>query len=357
MPWRGDARDPVHLAVDVLVQGGDPAAASALLGHDRVWEALLDRFWADGGTALGELVGTAGRDAGPAGDRAVRVGLETIGAGLVEGEPSDRTVDRRLVAAVSPALGEALAVHVDVAVGALASAASEGGGEANGDLLKGLGYVTVDRQAAATVERALADWARAQPHDLTGSSRANPLSAVAVPAAYLAVQEHGQRLTYALDGFELQERAQNREQFWNWTAGLLLEVVSYAPVKPVAFAADVLGAYAPLLLDMDGTFEQGPDRGLRHSPDMAAATALAALPPGLSARAAAVGAQAEASYRRTAGRLGEPEAPVSEERDYGGATLDLITGGMADGAIDELRDGTGRQRGSARPAGFLPGRR
>lgn len=357
MPWREDARDPVRLAVGILAQGGDPAAASALLGDDRVWEALLDRYWGDGGTALGDLVAEASRDVGPAGDRAVRLGLRTIGGGLVEGDPSDWTVDRDVLAAVSPALGDAVAAHVGVAADALASVASEGGGEDTGDVLKGLGYVTVDRQAAVVVERALTEWAGAQPHGLAGSSRAEPLPAVAVPAAFLAVQEHGQRLTYALDGFELQEEAQSREAWWNLTAGLLLEGISYLPFKPVAIVADVVGAYAPVLLDMDGTFEQGPDRGSRYSADVAGANALAALPPELSARADAVQAQSEASYRRAEGRLGAPAAPTSPEKDWVGPALDLVGGGLADVGRDELA-GRARREGTLSPFnGLLPGRR
>ena len=81
-PWREDAHDPVQLAVGILARGGDPAAASALLGDGRVWEALLDRFWSDGGTALGELITAAAQDDSPAGRDGVGLGLQTIGAGL-----------------------------------------------------------------------------------------------------------------------------------------------------------------------------------------------------------------------------------------------------------------------------------
>lgn len=352
LPWREDAYDTVELAVGILAGGEAPAAASALLGDGKVWEALLDRFWADGGTALGDLIAAAGRDAGPAGDRAVRLGLEAVGGGLVEGDPSDRAVDRDVVAAVSPALGAAVAAHVGVAAVALASAASEGGGQGTGDLLKGLGYLTVDRQAAAAVDRALVAWASAQPHDLAGSSRAEPLPVVAVPAAFRAVQEHGQRLSHALDGFELQEQAQMTEAWWNLTAGLLLEGIGYLPVKPVAFLADVVGAYGPVVLGMDGTFDQAPDRGLRYSAGSAGADALAALPPELSARADAVQAQSEASYRRAAERLGVPVAPTSPEKDWVGPALELAAGGWADGVVDR-----GQGTGTVGPlGGLVPGR-
>lgn len=352
LPWRTDARDPLALAVGIVGSSGDSATAAALLGDDGAWEVLLDRFWDDGGTALGELVAEAGRDAGPAGERAVRLGLEAIGAGLVEGDPSDRTVDRDVVESVSPALGDAAAAHVGVVADALAGAATEGGDGAV-DLLKGLGYVTVDRQAAAAVEQALLGWAGAQPHDLAGSSRVHPLPAVAVPAAYLAVQEYGQRLTYALDGFELQDQAQDRAAWWNWTAGLLLEGLSFVRFTPVSLVADVVNGYAPVLLGLDGTWEQDPDRGLQFSAEGAGAGAVAALPPELTSRAAAVQAQSEAAYRRAAVLLGDPDAPTSPEKDWVGPAVDIATGGMADATTDELVDRAKRGRPTG---GFLAGR-
>lgn len=349
----GDAADPAAFAVGIVARGGEPEVAAALLGDDRVWEAALLRFWGDGGTALGELVAEAARDSGPAGDRAVRVGLETIGGGLVEGDPSDRTVGRENVAAVSPALGAAVAAHVTVVTGPLTALASGDVDEGTGQLVKGLGSVSVDRRAAAAVGAALWDWSAAQPLDLAGSGPASPLPAVAAPSAFLAVQEFGQRLTYALDGFELQEEAQNKEAFWNWTAGLALQLISYAPVKPVAVAADVVNAYGPILLDMDGTFDQQEDRGLRFDADGAARGALAFLPQDRAAQAYAVGVQAEAAFRRSADTLGVPASPESPPEDWLGATLDLVTGGAGDLMGDELVDRAGRN--GARD--LLPGRK
>lgn len=329
-PWRRDARDPAALAVGILARGGEPEVAATLLGDERVWEALLLRFWGDGGIALAELVAEAGRDAGPAGDRAVRVGLGTVGAGLFEGDPSDWTVDRDMVAAVAPALGQAVAAHVPVVTGALTAVATGEVGAGTEHLLKGLGYLTVDRQAAATVDAGLTDWSRMQSRDLAGSGPAAPLPAAAVPSAYLAVQNYGQRLAHALDGFELREDAQNKELLWNWTAGLALDLVSYVPFKPVSFAADVINAYGPILLDTDGTFDNPGDRGLRYGAEDAVRKALAALPPERAAQAHALQVQAEAAYGRTAEALGRPEAPVSPPPDWAGATIELLTGELAD---------------------------
>ncbi|WP_164704476.1 hypothetical protein [Blastococcus litoris] len=351
---RGEAGDPLAVAVGTLARSGDPGAAAALLADGAVWEGALGRFWGDDGAALGEVVRLAGSDAGAAGERAVLAGLETIGAGLVAGDPDDRTLDRGVVEAVSRDLAAAVAAHVDVVAGALSSVATERGGEAVGDVLRGLGSVSVDRQAAATLEQALAGWAAAQPHDLAGSSRSEPLPAVAVPSAYLAVREYGQRLSHAMDGFEVQDEAEDEAALWDWTAGLLLEVVSYAPAKPVGLLADVVGAYAPLLLGVDGSYEVGPDGGLRFDADDAVDGALAVLPPELSGRAAAVGAQAEASFRRAGAVLGAPAAPDGVRRDYAAATTDLVADLAGGQLIDGAKD---RATRAATISEFLPGRR
>jgi hypothetical protein len=263
-------------------------------------------------------------------------------------------VDRDNVEAVAPALGEAVAAHVTVVTGDLAAAASGEVDAGTEQLLMGLGYVSVDRQAAASVETALRDWSLAQPLDLAGTGPATPHPAVAVPSAFLAVQDIGQRLTYALDGYELQEEAQNKEAFWNWTAGLALELVSHVPVAPVAVLADVVGAYGPILLDMDGTYDQEKDRGLRFDADEAARNALATLPPDRAAEAYAVGVQAEAAFRRTTEALGVPVSPKSPPEDWVGATLDLVSGGLADEVADELTDRADR---GGRRGDLLPGRR
>ena len=77
--------DPVALAMDLLAERGNPTAAALLLADRDVWQALLSRSWVDGGAALGVVVEQAGRHAGASGARAVRSGLEVIGAGLTRG--------------------------------------------------------------------------------------------------------------------------------------------------------------------------------------------------------------------------------------------------------------------------------
>jgi guanyl-specific ribonuclease Sa len=115
----------------------------------------------------------------------------------------------------------------------------------------------------------------------------------------------------------------------------------------------VIGAYAPVVLGCDGTFDQSADRGLRFDADMAGANALTTVPH-LVKRADAVEAQAEASYRRSARSLGSPTAPKSPDTDLVGPAIDIVTGGLVDAGTDELVD-RARQGGPFR--GFLPGRR
>jgi hypothetical protein len=173
-----------------------------------------------------------------------------------------------------------------------------------------------------------------------------------VPSAYLAVQDHGQRLSYALDGFELQRDAENKERFWSWTAGLALDLTSELARTPLAFAADLVDGYAPQLLGMDGTFDQGVDRGPRFGPADAAGDVLATLPPDRAAQVRVVQQQAETSFRRVAELLGSPEAPQSPPAaGLMGPLVDIATDGLGDVATDRLLD-PDRPRGDV-----LPGRR
>ena len=149
--------DPSALAVGILARGGEPEAAAALLGDERVWEALLVRFWGDGGTALGELVAEAGARRRPGrGTTPCARGWRPSAPGSSRVTRRDWTVTRDVVAAVAPALGRRWPPTSAVA----ADAARRAGGRrrcgrTTEGLVRGSGYLTVDRQAAAAVEGAL----------------------------------------------------------------------------------------------------------------------------------------------------------------------------------------------------------
>ena len=313
-PHLSERFDPLPRVLESLAGHADPGAAAAFLGSRDAWEVLLGRPWDDGAEALSRVAAHVAGERGAAGQAAVRSALEVVGAGLVEEKPSAWTVDRTTVEGVLPGLGRAVAAQVEVAALALASVAAEGGGEDVGHLLEGLGYLTVDRGAAAAVGAALIGWVAEQPHDLTGSSVAAPSPLFAVPGSYVAVQEYGQRLDHALDGFELQQAADTRALVWNLTGGLALEVASFSRIPLVVLLAEGVKMVAPALLDADGTFTQGPDAGLRHDAHDAGADVVAALPPDLIARAEEARAQTEAAYRRTAAALGTPTPPISPDQ-------------------------------------------
>jgi hypothetical protein len=325
-----EVSDPTELVVRVLADRDDAAASAALLDDTRIWEALLRRAWGDGGASLGQLVAQAGLEPGAAGDQAVRTGLQVVGSGLAADDPAHWTVNRDTLAAIAPALGSAVAGHVSVAVDALQVGVDGRLSAGREDVLTGLGYITLDRGAAAEVERALLSWALVQPSALTGTGPLSPLPAIAVPSAYLAVQQFAQRSDYALDGLEARETAENRAQWWDMTVGLFAQLVPGYP----GIAAGVLEGFAAILLDMDGTWENGVDRGLVFDRDDAAATALAPLPPGRAADAQAVSRQAVAAFDRTATALGVRQPPESPPIDL----LEPVLGGLL-GLGDERAGG------------------
>jgi len=317
--WPAELVDPQTLALSILSERNDPAASAGFLADHDVWRALLFRKWSDGGAALGGVVEDAGRDSGARGALAVRTGLETIGTGLTLGDPSNWTISRDTVAAVSPALARAVAAHVGVAVEAL-SVGVDGRLGADEDALRGLAYVTVERRGAEAMQRALVEWSREQVTTLEGTGPVSPLPAVAVPSAYVAVREYGQRLTYALDGLEAKKSAEVRERVWDCTlgaAGLLR--------GGWGVGAGLIEGYAAIALDMDGTWEMDPDRGLHFGDDDAVDRAAG----GLSAPtedAAAVEEQARGAFDRTIRALGAAAAPESPRHDYLEPLLDLAGG-------------------------------
>jgi hypothetical protein len=317
-----EGMDPTALAVGVLAGRSDVAVSTALLADPRIWEALLSRLWGDAGAAVGEIVFQAGAEPGGAGDHAVRTGLEVVGAGLAADDPSEWTVNRDTVAAIAPALGAAVAAHVSVAVEALQVGIDGRLTGGRTDVLRGLGYLTLDRAAAAAVEQALHGWALVQPDGLDGTGTLAPLPAIAVPSAYLAVQQFGQRLAHELNGLEARETAENRKEWWNLTVGLYTQLIP----GYLGIAAGVLEGALAIQLDMDGTWETGPDRGLVFDREDAAAAALAQLPPDRAADAGAVVGQAAAAFDRTARALGSPRPPTSPPADL----AEPLLGGLMD---------------------------
>jgi hypothetical protein len=290
-----------------------------LLAEPPVWQTLLSRFWPDGGTALGKLIGVAAAAEGPAGDQAVHAGLTAIGDGLFEGDPTGWEVSRRNVAAVAPELGRAVAAHVGVAAEALWVGVDGTQCAGATDALRGLAYLTVDRDAATTVGRALYDWAGGEVATAGAADAPALVAAVAVPSAFVAAQEYGHRFAYALETYELQEAAELRQMAWSHSVALVPELLPGIWGQ----AAGVLEGYAAIALGADGTWENGADRGPRFDSGTGVEQSLAAVDRA-DVDPAAVAAQARAAFVRTAGALGDPQPAESPESDWFAPILDTF---------------------------------
>jgi hypothetical protein len=248
-----------------------------------------------------------------------------LGAGLADGDPHDWTVSIRTASAVAPALARALAAHVEVATEALRVGVDGQVGGGRADVLRGLGYLTLDRAAAAQVERALLAWARVQPGTVDGSDPSSPLAVVAIPSAYLAVEQYGQRLAYAMHGFEEKIAAEGKQLIWNATVGVLVNVLP-GRAGLVGGAAE---AWLSDLLRTDGTWVNGPDRGLVFDRAQAADAALVAWRPGRG-YSGALARQAADAFDRTRAALPAPLPPKSPDQDPSSGASDGLAG---------LRDG------------------
>ena len=299
--------DPVALVAERLTRADDPGLAAALLGDRLAWGQLLARPWNDGGAALVRLVARGGSAPAAVGDAAVRAGLEALGAGLDDGDPTDWTVDRRTAAAVAPVLGAALAGHVSVPAGLLWEGARGEAGPGAADALRGLGYLTLDEGAAVAVYRALAGWSRVQPGPVGAAGPLPPLPEVVVPAAFVAVEEYGQQLAYTLHGYAEKARAERRALGWNLTVGL---AVNFLPGRG-GVVGGILADYLAMWSGMDGTWDNGPDRGLVFARADAVATVLDGRAPDEGSALREVAGQAGGAYDRTARVLGLPEPPES----------------------------------------------
>jgi hypothetical protein len=327
--------EPTALAIGILADRADPAVAAALIDDTRVWEALLIRDWGDGGAALGRIITQAGQETGTPGDQAVQTGLHVIGAGLAADDPAEWTVNRNTVATIAPALGGAAAAHISVAVDALQVGVDGRLSGGRGDVARGLGYVTLDRDAAARIDRALDGWALVQPRALDGTTSNSPLPVVAVPSAFLAVQHWAQRSDHALDALQAREEAENRKQWWGMTTGMYVQLIP----GYLGIAAGVLEGEAAILAGADGTWENEADRGLRFDRDDAATAALSRMLPQQAADAQAVTRQAHAAFDRTATALGERRAPQSAESD----PLEPVLGGLIEHARERTDSAHGRR--------------
>jgi hypothetical protein len=309
--WGATTADPAALVIDILASSGEPTAAATLLSDRGTWDVLMARWWGGAG-ALGELVALAGAGAGSDGRTAMRAGLEALGAGLDDGgDPDGWTVDRRTAAALSRPMAAGLAAHPTVLADLLEAGAEGRPSRPEADGLRGLGYLTIDRTAAGIVDRALLERTSTQLLAVDPSSRSLPMQAVALPAAYLAVQEYGQRLAHTLLAFERASQAELKQFLWKFSP---LHLATYAS-GPIGLGAGVVEPFIARWLGVDGTWEIGPDHGLTFDSEDAARAALTrALESGPDPSLVAVARGARDAFDRAARALGPldpPEEPVT----------------------------------------------
>jgi hypothetical protein len=268
-------------------------------------------------------------------DVVTRNGLHALGAGLEDHDPDGWTVHRATANAVTFALAEAAAQHVTVVAEAFTSIAGElsAGSE---DLLRGLGYLTIGRGPAEVVAKGLAGWAAASPgtgDDLFGR---NGLPAFTVPAAFVAVQEYGQRLAHALHGFEQQAIAEDRSFIWAMTAELIPSLLP----DPVDAPVEVIVGYLAMAFGFDGRWSNGVDRGLTFDTEDAVTRVVANLPAHQQEALDQVVLKAREAYQRTLDVMGSPKPPESPEAQWWGPLLDALVPGPDDllGILGSRRD-------------------
>ena len=316
--WAPEVGDPTGLTISILAERADLDASAALLDDPEIWQAALGRLYDDGGAALGEVIAQAGQVSGERGDRVVRMGLATAGAGLSGDDPAAWTVNRSTLTGVSAGLGDAVCAHVDVAAGTLKVGVD---GKLHGnqaDVLAGLGYVTLDRGAAAAIEQALSAWAQIRPEGLADTGPHAALVAASVLGAYVAVQEFAQRTNHAMDALEDRAEAQAKQYLERYTFGLLAHVPG-----AVGVGLGVLEGYSSMALHTDGTWIDRVDSGLVFGRVEAAALARAALAPQEVSGVRDVIRDARAAFDRTAAPLTIRRAPLSPQADTLAPTADL----------------------------------
>jgi hypothetical protein len=311
--------DPVAEVLRLLARADDPAASALLLDDRRSWAALLARplpTYPDGGGNLRDVVQQATGLAGPAGERAVRSGLEALGTGLSDGDPDHWPAHPTTAAAVAFPLAEGVAGHVTVATEPLGRSGSGRPLDVMADaVLRGLGLVSLDPGGAAVITQAVSRWAVARTADIPNGGWA---AATAV-GGFVAVRQYGQRLAHALHGFEQRDAALSRQHLFDRTVGLL----QFLPAEAGAIAGFLL-PFAAHWLGADGTWQNGPDAGLVFRADDAAAAAEVQLDPGDLSRSQVLGVRAAAAFARVMGRLGVPVPPDSPVWRWEQAALDGV---------------------------------
>lgn len=147
----------------------------------------------------------------------------------------------------------------------------------------------------------------------------------------MAVREYGQRLAYALHGFEQQAAAEESSDRWDATWGFAPNLARrLGPGIALGLVAD----YAAIALDRDGTFENGPDLGPVLDEEDAVGVALRGRAFWPSAEVSALAAEARGAFDHTLKALGRPKPPLSPPIDWLEPLENIVVGI----AVDQVGD-------------------
>jgi hypothetical protein len=324
------ATDPLALLADAVVEQGAARAAADLMSDDDAWTVVLSRFWND--PALRDSLVTTVADAPREAARpALGAGLVALGTGLEDGDPDDWAFVEERITEAAPVLATALLRHPDVLAQPLTRAATGTADPGSVRALRGLAVtVALDEGTDPEHRGAVGDRiarALSHPHPSALPVEAGA-GAVAVPAAFVAVRQHGARLAHAMEQHRRRDEAEAKAHLWDWTLGLGFTGAGLAPGLgvPVAVAetvvTDVLGA--------DGSYTPGRDRRLHHR--LPEAVAAADLGRRGSAHPAAA-REAALAYARTLDVLGTPAAPEETDDSLAAKLVEATTTEVAAGFV------------------------
>jgi hypothetical protein len=171
-----------------------------------------------------------------------------------------------------------------------------------------------------------------------------------VQAAFVGVREYGQRLAYALHGFEQKAAAELSAQRWEATWGLLPNLLRrMGPGALAGMASD----YVAIALDRDGTWDNGPDDGRVFDASDAERAAAGSLPAWSAADVAVIGARAGTAFENTLDALGRPKPPTSPPSDLWKPVKDAGLGFLAGRAGEAVVGSVGRSLDGPLPPGLV----
>ena len=312
--------DPVGLVIESVVRHGTPESAAELLQRTSDWTSLLSRGWDDWGELLGGLVVQAGAAPADQARTALRSGLVALGTGLADGHADGWPAWDQLLEGITPSLTTALARHVDVLTVPLWVGATGAVDAVSETALRGLARLSiVDLDEFQRLTEALERSVTLRPGSL-GTLPDQPIPTIILPAALVAVHEHGARLIHAVRENALEDEAASNAAAWDHSIGPLLDFAGRTPGAGVAIGA--AEAAVTRWTGFDGHRVSRPDRGPRFSSWHAVARVLPLVGPVDEATREQVAREARRAFVRTGHLLGVPVPHSTPDVSFWRAVLE-----------------------------------